>query len=93
MTQARHRILLQEAVENLEQFLGGCFVVVTWNTNKQTKKEVLFLLMQTVNARQNQVVFAAEDLRHAATSLGRITGRVDVEEVLDVLFKDFCIGK
>jgi len=35
----------------------------------------------------------AEELRLAARSLGRITGRVDVEEVLDVIFRDFCIGK
>jgi tRNA modification GTPase len=35
----------------------------------------------------------AEDLRAAATSLGRLTGRVDVEDILDVIFRDFCIGK
>ncbi len=36
---------------------------------------------------------AAEDLRLAARALGRITGRVDVEDVLDVIFQEFCIGK
>lgn len=35
----------------------------------------------------------AEDLRAAATAMGRLTGRVDVEDVLDVIFRDFCIGK
>jgi tRNA modification GTPase len=35
----------------------------------------------------------AEDLRLAARGVGRITGRVDVEEILDVIFRDFCIGK
>jgi tRNA modification GTPase len=35
----------------------------------------------------------AEDLRVAARALGRITGRVDVEDVLDAIFRDFCIGK
>ncbi|MEX2249258.1 MAG: GTPase [Parvibaculum sp.] len=35
----------------------------------------------------------AEDLRLAARALGRLTGRVDVEELLDVIFRDFCIGK
>jgi len=35
----------------------------------------------------------AEDLRAAAVALGRLTGRVDVEDVLDVIFRDFCIGK
>lgn len=35
----------------------------------------------------------AEDLRLALRALGRITGRVDVEDLLDVVFRDFCIGK
>jgi tRNA modification GTPase len=39
------------------------------------------------------VDLAAEELRRAATELGRITGAVDVEDVLDRLFADFCIGK
>lgn len=39
------------------------------------------------------IELAAEDLRLAARALGRITGRVDVEDVLDVIFRDFCIGK
>jgi tRNA modification GTPase len=36
---------------------------------------------------------AAEDLRHAAHAIGRITGRVDVEDMLDIVFHEFCIGK
>ena len=39
------------------------------------------------------VDMAAEELRLAASELGRVTGAVDVEDVLDVLFSDFCIGK
>lgn len=35
----------------------------------------------------------AEDVRLALRALGRITGRVDVEDLLDVIFRDFCIGK
>lgn len=35
----------------------------------------------------------AEHLRQSANSLGRITGRVDVEDLLDVIFSEFCIGK
>jgi len=34
-----------------------------------------------------------EDLRLAARALGRITGRIDVEDLLDVIFGEFCIGK
>ena len=36
---------------------------------------------------------ASEDFRHAANALGRITGGVDVEELLDKIFSSFCIGK
>jgi tRNA modification GTPase len=35
----------------------------------------------------------AEDLRLAVRAIGRITGRVDVEDILDVIFREFCIGK
>jgi len=35
----------------------------------------------------------AEELRAAATTLGRLTGRIDVEDILDVIFREFCIGK
>jgi tRNA modification GTPase len=35
----------------------------------------------------------AELLRQASNSLGRITGRVDVEDLLDVIFREFCVGK
>ena len=36
---------------------------------------------------------AAEDLRLATRYLGKIVGKVDVEEILETIFKDFCIGK
>ena len=35
----------------------------------------------------------AEDIRLAVRALGRITGKVDVEDLLDIVFRDFCIGK
>lgn len=35
----------------------------------------------------------AEDLRLAARALGRITGQVGVEDILDIIFAEFCIGK
>jgi tRNA modification GTPase len=58
------------------------------------------LLQQTVASLQRSIIvagegeeFAAEDLRTAAQSLGRLLGRVDVEDLLDVIFRDFCVGK
>ena len=38
-------------------------------------------------------VLRAEDLRRAAHALGRIAGRVDVDDILDRIFSQFCIGK
>ena len=35
----------------------------------------------------------AEELRSAANELGRVTGIIDVEDLLDTIFRDFCIGK
>jgi tRNA modification GTPase len=58
------------------------------------------LLQQTAAALQRSIEaidqgeeLAAEDLRMAANSLGRLLGRVDVEDILDVIFREFCIGK
>ncbi|KAF7982307.1 hypothetical protein HWV62_28988 [Athelia sp. TMB] len=41
----------------------------------------------------HDVVLAAEELRYAAQAIGKVSGRVDVEDVLDSVFRDFCIGK
>lgn len=41
----------------------------------------------------DDIELRAEDVRRAAQALGRITGRVDVEDVLDQIFSRFCIGK
>jgi tRNA modification GTPase len=38
-------------------------------------------------------VLGAEELRYAAQAVGRISGLIDVEDVLDAVFKEFCIGK
>jgi len=39
------------------------------------------------------VEFAAEDLRLAVRAIGRLTGSVDIDEIYDVIFRQFCIGK
>ena len=44
-------------------------------------------------ANPTDVVFVAESLRHASHQFGYITGRFDMEEVMDVIFSEFCIGK
>lgn len=48
-------------------------------------------LTRALNAKLPEL--AAEDLRMALRCLGRLTGHIDVENLLDVIFRDFCIGK
>ncbi len=43
--------------------------------------------------QSKEIELAAEDLRMATRHLGAIIGKVDVEEILGSIFKDFCIGK
>lgn len=43
--------------------------------------------------KQSEIDLKAEDLRLATRELGKITGRVEVSEILDVIFSSFCIGK
>jgi tRNA modification GTPase len=52
--------------------------------------EAAAVRQETAPVREDVI---AEELRLAARALGRLTGRVDVEDVLDVIFRDFCIGK
>ena len=42
---------------------------------------------------ESEISLMAESLRCSVYELGRITGHVDVEDLLDVIFSDFCIGK
>lgn len=50
-------------------------------------------LTEYLGHRDELIELKAESLRQACHSLGRITGRVDVEDLLDVIFSRFCIGK
>lgn len=60
-------------------------------------REQLHSCMQALDSfmspAKTDVELQAEDLRQAAAALGRITGRVDVEEILGQIFGRFCIGK
>ena len=68
--------------------------LVTRERHRHALEEVLAALRRAqageVAGREDLL---AEELRIAARALGRLTGRVDVEDILDVIFHDFCIGK
>ena len=61
--------------------------------HRQALTEALQSLRHALIAPDDHPELFAEDLRLALRAIGRITGRVDVEELLDAVFRDFCIGK
>jgi tRNA modification GTPase len=67
--------------------------VLTRARHRHALEDAARSLEHALTAPDDQPELMAEDLRLALRALGRITGRVDIEELLDVVFKDFCIGK
>jgi tRNA modification GTPase len=61
--------------------------------HRQALTDAVQSLEHALTAPPEHPELLAEDLRLAMRSIGRITGRVDVEEILDFVFRDFCIGK
>jgi len=66
---------------------------LTRNRHRQYLTNCQDHLNRFLAATDSELELLAEDLRMAARELGRITGRVDVEDILDVIFTEFCIGK
>lgn len=48
---------------------------------------------EIMSAENHDIVIATEEIRQAMKELGRVTGHVKTEEILDIIFKNFCIGK
>ena len=65
--------------------------VLTRARHRQSLEDAVLSLRRGLGATLPEL--RAEDLRLALRNLGRITGTVDVEDLLDVIFRDFCIGK
>jgi tRNA modification GTPase len=75
-------------------FNAGEPALVTRERHRHALGETLAALRRSLaEAVSGREEIVAEELRLAARALGRLTGRVDVEDVLDVIFRDFCIGK
>ncbi len=67
--------------------------VVTRSRHRVSLKQVVQALERAVQLSAEEVELITEELRCAASLLGRLTGRVDVEDVLGEIFSEFCIGK
>jgi tRNA modification GTPase len=90
---------LDRLVVSLVKFAEKSFslepAVVTRERQRKRLSEVVTAL-DAASARAAEGAgeeLVAEHLRQAVTSLGKLTGRVEVEDILDVIFRDFCIGK
>jgi tRNA modification GTPase len=74
-------------------FAAGESAVVTRQRHREVLGALVEALRRALEAGPAGEELVAEEFRLAARALGRLTGRVDVEDVLDVIFRDFCIGK
>jgi tRNA modification GTPase len=87
--------LLLALMRRAEAFLaGGESALVTRARHRRVLQDALAALRRALAPDlAGREDLLAEELRLAAHALGRLTGRVDVEDILDVIFRDFCIGK
>ena len=77
-----------------ERFFTPEPALVTRERQRAHLRETALALQGAQRAAQDgREEIMAEQLRLATRALGKLLGRVDVEDVLDVIFRDFCIGK
>jgi tRNA modification GTPase len=79
--------------QKVQQKLEGGAVPLTRPRHRHALHQAVEALQHGLAAPQDHPELLAEDLRLAMRAVGRITGVVDVEELLDFVFRDFCIGK
>jgi tRNA modification GTPase len=85
--------LLKRLSKEAERFAGEPALVTRERQRVALREAAERISSALTLAKAGQEELFAEELRLAARSLGRITGRVDVEDVLDRIFSSFCIGK
>jgi tRNA modification GTPase len=69
----------------------GDGAAITRTRHREALTECHRALVAALNQSESELV--AEELRRAATAIGRVIGRIGVEDVLDRIFREFCIGK
>ena len=83
---------LKEKLNN--KFTTNNSILITRERHRTKLNECLKEIDNFMKKDQNKdIELAAEDLRMATRHLGSIVGKVDVEEILGSIFRDFCIGK
>jgi tRNA modification GTPase len=95
---ARSGVGLIELLEALVGFARDYFGstesgLITRERQRTLLEETAAALRSSLSAADLGEELAAEELRIATLALGRLLGRVDVEDLLDVIFREFCVGK
>ncbi len=86
--------LIDIVVDYLRTLVPKEHALLTRKRHIQGVEKALHALKQISSANLDfDSELIAEDLRVAATEIGNITNSIDVEEILDDIFKNFCIGK
>lgn len=90
--------LKNEIAKTVKVALGGGSAAIetpalTRQRHRDHLQESLDSLERFADCPTEHVEILAEELRLAGKSIARITGKVDVEQILDIVFRDFCIGK
>jgi tRNA modification GTPase len=86
--------LLSKLCDFAKSYFGSESAILTRERHKTTlvsAKDALDRVLTPAANSAEEII--AEELRATSQSLGRLTGQVDVEDLLDVIFRDFCVGK
>ncbi len=88
------RPLAEAIARHAAAFFGGTEqALITRARHRQLLGEAAAALGAALEADGQGEEIVAEHLRIAIRSLGRLVGRVDVEDILGSIFAEFCIGK
>jgi tRNA modification GTPase len=85
-------VLLNEIGQKIkDKFTANSSEIITRQRYREALKNAVSNL-KNFNFNK-EIELSAEDIRLAAREIGKITGRIEVDEVLDKIFSSFCIGK
>ena len=89
---------IPDLIAELEKLVGARFggmeqASVIRTRHRDAVEESIRFLNDSLRHDASQIELAAECLRRACFNIGRVTGRVDVEDLLGKIFSEFCIGK
>jgi len=93
---------IDRLIEVIGEFASSCFSAETVLVTRERHRKMLqlassaltgALALEETHGGEGQEELIAEQVRMATRALERLTGRVDVEDVLDLIFREFCVGK